>query len=230
MAEANRRAGTISGPTWIIAKTQTAAHGRRGRAWSNPKGNFAGTLVLHPKDPPEIVSLRSFVAALALFEACVALTGRPEAFSLKWPNDVLLHGGKLAGILLASAGQGGSLDSLAIGIGVNLKEAPNTSELEQHAVAPTSLQSIGASVDTEDFALELAAAYAKWETQFVTYGFAPIREAWLAKAARLGDVITARTVGEEHSGTFEGIDAAGNLILQTSKGLREIAAADVYFQ
>ncbi|MEP3345479.1 MAG: biotin--[acetyl-CoA-carboxylase] ligase [Litoreibacter sp.] len=230
MAEANRRAGTLAGPTWIIAKEQTAAHGRRGRTWSNPKGNFAGTLVLHPKEPPELVSLRSFVAALALFDTCVALTGRAEAFTLKWPNDVLLHGGKLAGILLASAGQGGSLDSLAIGIGVNLKDAPDTADLEQRAVAPVSLQCVGASVDAEDFGLELAAAYARWEIQFTTFGFAPIREAWLAKAARLGEVITARTVRDEFTGTFDGIDASGNLILRTPKGVEAIAAADVYFQ
>lgn len=229
MSEASRRAPTLAGPTWIIAKEQTAAHGRRGRAWSNPKGNFAGTLVLHPKESPEVVSLRSFVAALALFDACVALTGRAEAFSLKWPNDVLLHGGKLAGILLASAGQGGRLDSLAIGIGVNLKEAPTSAELEERAVAPTSLQTLGASVDPDDFALELAAAYAHWEAQFTTYGFGPIREAWLAKAARLGEAITARTVRDEYTGTFDGIDAAGNLILRTPKGMQAIAAADVYF-
>ena len=230
MSEANRRAASLAGPTWIIAKEQTAAHGRRGRAWSNPKGNFAGTLVLQPKESPEIVSLRSFMAALALFDACVALTGRAEAFSLKWPNDVLLHGGKLAGILLASAGQGGRLDSLAIGIGVNLTDAPPRSELEEGAVAPTNLQTLGITVDPDDFALELAASYAHWETRFTTYGFAPIREAWLAKAARLGEVITARTVRDEYTGTFDGIDTAGNLIIRTPKGTQAIAAADVYFQ
>ena len=230
MAEANRRAGTLAGPTWIIAKEQTAAHGRRGRAWSNPKGNFMGTLVLHPKESPEIVSLRSFVAALALFDSCVALTGRAEAFTLKWPNDVLLHGGKLAGILLASAGQGGRLDSLAIGVGVNLKHTPPSGELEARAVAPASLQTLGADVEPDDFALELAAAYARWEVQFTTYGFAPIREAWLAKAAKLGEVITARTVRDEYTGTFDGIDASGNLILHTAKGMQAIAAADVYFE
>lgn len=177
-----------------------------------------------------MVSLRSFVAALALFDACVALTGRAEAFTLKWPNDVLLHGGKLAGILLASAGQGGQLDSLAIGIGVNLLDSPNPSDLEARSVPPTSLQTLGVDVDQEDFALELAAAYAKWELHFTTYGFAPIREAWLSKAARLGEVITARTMGDEYTGTFNGIDAEGNLILQGPKGQRAIAAADVYFQ
>ncbi|SDW24607.1 BirA family transcriptional regulator, biotin operon repressor / biotin-[acetyl-CoA-carboxylase] ligase [Litoreibacter albidus] len=229
MLEANRRAATLAGPTWIIAKDQTAAHGRRGRAWANPKGNFAGTLVLQPREAPETVALRSFVAALALFDACVALTGRADAFSLKWPNDVLLHGGKLAGILLASAGQGGRLDSLAIGIGVNLRDTPSASDLESTAVGPTSLQTLGVAIEPDDFALELASAYARRELEFTTYGFGPIREAWLAKAARLGEVITARTVREEYTGSFDGVDASGNLILRTSKGTQAIAAADVYF-
>lgn len=229
MAEANRRAAELSGPTWIIAKKQTAAHGRRGRAWANPKGNFAGTLVLRPKEPPERVALRSFVAALALMDACVALTGRAEPFALKWPNDVLLHGGKLAGILLASAGQGGHLDSLAIGIGVNLRDAPSADQVEDRAVAPTSLQSLGVFVEPEDFALELAAAYADWEMRFSTYGFDPIREAWLSRAARLGEIVIARTMRDETTGTFDGVDRAGNLILRTAKGTQAVAAADVYF-
>lgn len=230
MAEATRRAGTLSGPTWIIAKEQTAAHGRRGRAWANPAGNFAGTLVLHPSEPAEVVALRSFVAALALLDACIALTGRAEAFSLKWPNDVLLHGGKLAGILLESAGQGGAVDNLSIGIGVNLVATPPSENLEAGAVPPTSLAALGVDVTPEDFGLELAAAYARREDSFTTFGFAPTREAWLANAARLGEVITARTMTRETTGTFEGIDQVGNLMLRTAKGMQPIAAADVFFQ
>src|SRR5918997_1594879 len=97
-AEALRRAAAgDAGPLWILARRQTAARGRRGRAWSSPAGNFGATLLLRPEGQP---ALRSFVAALGLFDAMVAVTGRPELFAIKWPNDVLLSGGKLAGILL----------------------------------------------------------------------------------------------------------------------------------
>ncbi|WP_170381667.1 biotin--[acetyl-CoA-carboxylase] ligase [Ruegeria atlantica] len=228
--EAARLAPTAPGPVWIMAHHQTAARGRRGRTWENPKGNLAATLLLRPQGNPEQAALRSFVAALALFDACVAVTGRAAGLSLKWPNDVLLNGGKLAGILLESTGQGRGLSHLAIGIGVNLSEAPPAYAVEQSAVRPVSLLSeTGAAVIPEDFLTELAAAYARYETQFTTYGFEPIRTAWLSRAARLGEVITARTSTSETVGTFETVDTNGNLVLKTAKGRVSIPAADVFF-
>ncbi|WP_170445056.1 biotin--[acetyl-CoA-carboxylase] ligase [Ruegeria arenilitoris] len=228
--EAARIAPTATGPVWIMAHHQTAARGRRGRAWSNPQGNLAATLLLRPEGNPEQAALRSFVAALALFDACVSVTGRAQGLALKWPNDVLLNGGKLAGILLESTGQGRVVSHLAIGIGVNLADAPDPETVEQGALRPVSLLSeTGAQVSAEDFLTELADAYAKLEQQFVTYGFEPIRKAWLARAAKLGEVITARTGASETVGTFETVDAGGNLVLNTAKGRVSIPAADVYF-
>ncbi|WP_298846588.1 biotin--[acetyl-CoA-carboxylase] ligase [uncultured Ruegeria sp.] len=228
--EAARIAPNARGPVWIMAHHQTAARGRRGRAWANPMGNLATTLLLRPQGAPDQAALRSFVAALALFDACVAVTGRAEGLSLKWPNDVLLNGGKLAGILLESTGQGHGVAHLAIGIGVNLANAPDADAVEPGALRPVSLLSeTGAHVSPEDFLTELAAAYATYETQFTTYGFDPIRTSWLARAARLGEVITARTGTSETVGTFETVDASGNLVLKTAKGRVNIPAADVYF-
>lgn len=228
--EAARIAPTATGPVWIMAHMQTAARGRRGRPWKNPKGNLAATLILRPNEGPEIAALRSFVAALALYDACVAVTGRADGLSLKWPNDVLLNGGKLAGILLESAGQGRDLTHLAIGIGVNLAEAPGADEVEPNAVRPVSLLSeTGISIGAEDFLTELAAAFSGYETQFTTYGFDPIRTAWLDRAARLGQVITARTATSDTVGTFETVDANGNLVLNTAKGRVTIPAAEVFF-
>ncbi len=228
--EASRIAPTATGPVWIMAYNQTAARGRRGRAWANPVGNLAATLLMRPHGNPEQAALRSFVAALALFDGCVAVSGRSDGLSLKWPNDVLLNGGKLAGILLEGTGQGRDLSHLAIGIGVNLSQSPPTDALEEGAVRPVSLLSeTGADVMPEDFLTELAAAFARYETQFVTYGFEPIRTAWLDRAARLGEVITAKTATSETVGTFETVDAGGNLVLNTAKGRVAIPAADVYF-
>ena len=230
LSEAARIAPGLRGPEWILAHHQTAGRGRRGRVWANPVGNFSATLVLRSPGVPEQAALRSFVAALALYDACVAVTGRSDGFALKWPNDVLLNGGKLAGILLESAGVGTAMAYLSIGIGVNLVAAPGADVVEARGLRPVSLLSeTGAQVDPESFLDHLAAAYAVREDQFVTYGFAPIRTAWLDRAARLGQVIVARTGMAETTGTFETVDASGNLVLGTARGRVSIPAADVYF-
>lgn len=227
-AEAVRIASDLSGPEWILGLRQTAGRGRRGRAWVNPEGNFSATLVMRPAEPPHIYALRSFVAALALFDAFEAATGTAAGLSLKWPNDVLMNGGKVAGILLESIG--GPTGHLAVGIGVNLIAAPDVSQVEAGAVAPVSvLQETGVRVSPETFLDHLAQAYAIREQSFFTYGFDPIRSAWLARAARLGEVITARTGQEAHTGTFDTVDESGNLVLKTPKARMSIAAADVFF-
>ncbi|QUJ77903.1 biotin--[acetyl-CoA-carboxylase] ligase [Sulfitobacter albidus] len=221
LAEAARMAPTLAGPAWIMSTEQTAARGRRGRPWSTPRGNFAGTLIMPMPGDPAQAALRSFVASLALRDALVTCTGQAARFALKWPNDVLCDGGKLAGILLESVGP-----HLVIGIGVNLLSAPAPEAVEPGAVLPVSLEG---AVAPEPFFDALAVAYDRHETQMRTYGFAPIRTEWLRHAARLGEVVTARTMRDETVGTFEDVDAAGNLILATAKGRVAIAAADVYF-
>ncbi len=229
-AEGFRRAASLPGPTWILAGLQTAGRGRRARPWSSPFGNFYGTLVLKPAEPPETVALRSFAAALALRDACVALTGLPGAFQLKWPNDVLLNGGKLAGILLESAGLGQANPVLCIGIGVNLIAAPDPSLVEPGATPPVSLLAeTGLRVTPEAFLDALAPAYELWEEAFFTHGFAPLRAEWLAHAARLGEVITARTGQQTREGVFETIDEQGNLILRMAEARVAIPAAEVFF-
>ena len=132
-AEAQRLAPSVTGPVWILAGEQTAGRGRRARPWVSPRGNFYGTLLMQPRDGADVVALRSFAAALALREAFVAVTGLPDAFRLKWPNDVLLNGGKVAGILLETAGAGQGVGHLAIGVGVNLIGAPDPSAVEAGA-------------------------------------------------------------------------------------------------
>ena len=229
-AEAARLAPQLTGPEWILALTQTAARGRRGRAWGNPPGNFAATLVMRPTESPEQVALRSFVASLALFDALVAATGRADGLRLKWPNDVLLNGGKLAGILLESAGSATGLSHFAIGIGVNLAQAPGADAVEPGALRPVSLLSeTGVEMTPEAFLDLLAPAYARYEAQFTTYGFGPIRAAWLDRAAKLGEVITARTARDSLTGTFDTVDAAGNLVLTTATSRHAIPAAEVFF-
>ena len=223
-AEALRRAAAgEAGPLWIMARVQTAARGRRGRPWSAPDGNFGATLLSRPSGDR---ALRSFVAALGLYDALVALTGRPELFALKWPNDVLLSGGKLAGILLEAVNGG----ALAMGVGVNLASAPDPAGLEPGAVPPVSLRgATGLAVRPEELLDRLAPAVAAWEDRLNDEGFAPLRAAWLARATRLGGEVTARLPGRTLCGRFETIDPTGALVLATAEGRIALPAAEIAF-
>lgn len=227
MAEAARIVRTLDRPTWILAHEQSAARGRRGRAWDSPKGNFAATLISRPQATAHEAAKRSFLAANALFESLAFFVSR-ERLSLKWPNDVLLDDCKVAGILLESAGGGHFVDWLAIGIGVNLRKAPPPEP--GAAFTPISLIDAGADlVLPEDFLTVLASNMATQEGKWDTFGFPRIREDWLRHAARLGEEIVARTGKETVRGLFDTVDQDGNLILITARGPRSIPAADVYF-
>jgi BirA family transcriptional regulator, biotin operon repressor / biotin---[acetyl-CoA-carboxylase] ligase len=224
-AEALRRAAAgAAGPVWILAGRQSAARGRRGRQWTAPEGNFGATLLMRPDGAP--AALRSFVAALGLFDAMIAVTGRPALFALKWPNDVLLGGRKLAGILLETGANG----TLAVGIGVNLAAAPDPATLEPDAVPPVSLAgATGIAIGPEDFLDLLAPAVAAWEDRLAAEGFAPLRAAWLARAARLGEEIRARLPDRTLAGRFETVDDTGALVLATPSGRVALPAAEVFF-
>ena len=226
-AEAARQAPFLTRPTWIMAQHQTAARGRRGKHWMNPRGNFAATLVMRPGGVAGWAALRSFLAANALFEA-LALYVERDDLALKWPNDVLLKGRKVAGILLESAGTGGQVEWLAIGIGVNLAETPTGAGDE--AFPPISVAEAGGEVPRQDEFLRcLADCYATEEMVLERLGFRPIREEWLARAARIGEEITARTGNRSVTGIFDTVDEEGRLVLITGTGPVRIAAADVYF-
>ena len=227
MAEAARRAPTLMRPTWIMAHRQTAARGRRGRGWVQPEGNFAATYVMKPGGNAASAALRSFMAANALFEA-LALHIDRDALALKWPNDVLLNGGKVAGILLESVGRGGEIEWLSVGFGVNLRTVP--SNLGRTDFPPVSLEGEGGErIDDHTLLSELASNIATEERVFAEFGFGPIREDWLEKAARLGEIITARTAKGDITGRFETVDEAGQLVLETANGRVTIPAAEVYF-
>lgn len=229
-AEAARRAPQLTVPAWILTHRQTKGRGRRGRPWTDPVGNFAASHVLFPQEPLSAVALNSFVVAVALFEALQAVAPS-DGYALKWPNDVLLNGTKIAGILLETSGNGGQVDWLTIGVGVNLVHAPTGDAVEGRAIPPSSVQDqLGTAPKAEALLDALAIAFARQRKTFVDLGFPTIRTRWLRHAAHLGGTITARTMREEITGRFEDIDDAGNLILNTPKGRVAITAADVFFE
>ena len=227
MSEAVHIAASITSPTWIMAHRQSDGRGRRGRTWVTPEGNLTATLVFKPNCTPAQAAQRSFLAANALYQA-LSIYVSNDKLSLKWPNDVLLNGGKVAGILLETAGNHNAISYLSIGFGVNLKAIPFG--IVGATFAPTSLKAEGGwDVDAIDFLTSLASAYADQEALLAIHGFKHIRSDWLGHAAKLGDVITARTSESEIKGTFETIDDDGSLILSTGVEKHIICAADVYF-
>ena len=213
------------GPLWITAARQTVGKGRSGRVWTSETGNLYATLLFQPQMPSSTASLFSFVACLAvaeLFEAHGACA------QVKWPNDALIDGKKCAGVLLEGSGQGGTLDWMAIGCGVNLTHHPEPDAAAIHP--PTSLLAqTGRRVSTEDALIHLAASVARWGEVLQTQGFVPVREAWISRAARLGERIEARTSRETVPGVFEDVDETGARVLRTPTGARKVHAADVYF-
>ncbi len=231
-AHAMRLAPQLSGPAWIMAREQTAGRGRRGRPWVMPPGNFAATLVMRPSGQAQDAARLGFVAGLAVHDALAAACGPAARLAIKWPNDVLLNGGKVSGILLEGLGAGGTagVDLLAVGIGVNLAAAPAAAEVEADALPPVSVASeTGHAVSPDDFLDLLAPAFAHWQARLARDGFSPVRAAWMARAAKLGQTITARTGHHTRSGRFDGIDEAGALILTTAQGREVVPAADIYF-
>lgn len=228
MDEARARAAAGEpGPLWIMARRQTGGRGRRGNVWRAPEGNLNATLLLRPKTGAAEAARLSFAGALAVGDLLGACA--PGArIEMKWPNDALLEGGKAAGILLESEGRAGALDWVSVGIGVNLASHPPVEP--GAAFPPTSLAAQGVPPPTPEAALEiLAGAFARWLALYRGQGFGPLRDAWLSRAARLGQQIEARLPAETLRGVFADLDADGALVLHTPAGPRRISAAEVVF-
>ena len=211
------RADELPDGHWVIADRQTAGRGRRGRVWNDGTGNFMGSVLVKAAGP---VQQLSFVAALALHEALAAATGAAARFALKWPNDVLLDGRKCSGILLERQGP-----ALVIGMGVNLAQHPDGTERPA-----TSLAAAGLPVPAPaDLLKLLGPAFARWRTLWAEQGFAPIRRAWLERAAGVGGRIVARLGHESPEGLFAGLADDGALQMRLDDGsLRAIHAGEVF--
>jgi BirA family biotin operon repressor/biotin-[acetyl-CoA-carboxylase] ligase len=211
------RAEALPDGHWVITDRQTAGRGRRGRVWNDGAGNFMGSVLV--KASGQVQQL-SFVAALALHDALSALSGQPTRFALKWPNDVLLDATKCSGILLERQGA-----ALVIGIGVNIAHHPEGTERPA-----TSLAAAGLPVPTPAALLgELAPVFAHWRGQWERQGFAPIRSAWLARAAGVGSRIVARLGEESPEGLFAGLADDGALLMRLDDGAtRAIHAGEVF--
>jgi BirA family biotin operon repressor/biotin-[acetyl-CoA-carboxylase] ligase len=209
----------------LRADEQLAGRGRRGRGWSSPPGNLYVSLLLRPDCAPAMGATVGFVAAIALGVVLRTLT--PAAVLHKWPNDLLIGGAKMTGVLLeAGTRPDGRLDWLVLGMGVNIVTHPEaglypTTDLVSSGGRPTSPQDL-----LERFLTEFGPAYDRW----CRLGFGAVREAWLAHAAGIGDQVVARLEREEISGRFADLDPDGTLVMALEGGReRRIAAGDVFF-
>lgn len=204
-----------AGGTVVHADEQTAGRGRLSRRWSSPPGNLYLSIVLRPDPPasrwPEI----GFIAALAVADAVEAMLPNQTRATLKWPNDVLLPDGKIAGILLEHAA-----DALILGIGVNVLEAPP-------GTPASTIVASGGIASVDGMRGKLLAALSNWLEVWSHDGFPPIRAAWLTRAHPPGTKLRLTLPDRVVDGRFNDIDESGALIIDTDEGRQRYTAGDV---
>lgn len=218
-----------AGPLWIVATEQTAGRGRQGRAWQSGAGNLATSLLIRDQLKLSVAATLGFVAGLAVYEACAAVAPGLQ-LALKWPNDVLCEGGKLAGLLLESQSlqsqSFGDELALVIGIGVNVTAAP-----EGIPYPAVSLAGLGVTVSAEHLFTALTDSFAKYHGLWDGgRGFGEIRRLWLTRAHGVGGPVSIHQGDAIEQGIFETLDEQGCLVLHRADKTRcVIAAGDVYF-
>jgi len=204
---------------WLRADRQTAGRGRQGKVWQSSAGNLlASTLVrIRAGDPP--APTLALVAAVALAEV-VELIGHVRPV-IKWPNDLLVDGAKLSGILLERTG-----DAVIVGFGVNLAHHPEG--LDRPTTSLAALNGVAPAPNV--VALALAETFARWVARWRSEGMAPLRARWLERAHPAGSALSAKLPdGTALDGLFDGLDESGALRLRLADGTTHVIhAADVF--
>jgi BirA family biotin operon repressor/biotin-[acetyl-CoA-carboxylase] ligase len=214
-----RRLAAAGAPhgTVVHADEQASGRGRFGRTWFSPPGNLYLSVLLR-LDVSRVRSAEiGFVAALTVADAVDALLPKQIRSKLKWPNDVLVNDGKIAGILVE-----GIDGALIVGVGLNILEAPRNAPYKT-----STLVGAGglATVDgARDLLLESLSTHLDAWAQ---HGFEPIRTAWVARAHPVGTALRASLGGRTEEGLFAGLDLDGAMLLDTPEGRKRIVAADV---
>jgi BirA family biotin operon repressor/biotin-[acetyl-CoA-carboxylase] ligase len=204
----------------VLAHAQTQGRGRAGRVWQSPAGNLAVSVLLRPREPARRAGEWPLLVGLAIADALAPLLPDTVSLALKWPNDVLLNGRKLAGVLIESTLDAtGHVEAMVVGIGVNLTAAPALPD------RPTAALGDWAAPSSPEAAAErILAAIAQRRAQRAAEGFAPIRAAWLARAHPIGTALQAAGV----VGRFAGLAEDGALLLQAGEVTHRITAGDVW--
>ena len=214
---------------WILALNQTKGRGRRGKIWHSSQNNFTASYLFYPRVSDSTLPMFSYVAGLALYESVNELGLGENHLCLKWPNDLLLNGKKIGGVLIESvSGVKNSEKALVVGFGLNLVSCPPLSELEQDAYSATFLN--GSSVinpSVKDFLKILMPAFSCWSNVFLKQGFKTICDEFLKRTFPIGKEIQVKTVNRIIFGKFSGIKNDGSLILESSTEVIHVTAGDV---
>jgi BirA family biotin operon repressor/biotin-[acetyl-CoA-carboxylase] ligase len=214
------------GPLWITAACQTAGRGRRGRSFVSERGNLYATLLVTDASPVERAAELAFVAALAAHDAVVEVaTEIGPRLAVKWPNDLLCDGAKVAGILVEGESATGRPLITVVGIGINCAHHPV--QTDHPAI---DLLAVGRRVTPEVLFTALSRAMfqrlREWDR---SRGFAATRAAWLARAAGLGMPVRVKLADRQLEGHFETLDPFGRLVLRLGDGRAEIVTAGDVF-
>ena len=207
---------------WVVtAKRQTEGRGRLGRKWQGFEGNLFMSLAM-PADWANL-NIYVFMSSLTLFNIINKLKFNINVkLELKWPNDVLLNGAKISGILLEKAAR----DYLIVGVGVNVKASPQPGETPYQT---TNLAACGFDIDR----LELLRYYlAEWNHNLEIWkqqGAAVIKDMWLKNAKGLNEEITVNLGKRIENGIFVGVDDNGALLLKQGENVMKILAGDIWF-
>ena len=222
--EARRR--VLAGDTdclWIVADEQTAGRGRRGRAWISPKGNLHASALIIDPCPRAVAAQLSFVAGVALARAVTDL-GVTDV-GLKWPNDLMSYGAKCAGILIEGFSLGSGRTACVVGIGVNCAHAPEGIGYATSCLTRAGGQAVASGDVFERLVERFDEALNDWRAG---QAFDRVRAAWLDYAVGVGERIAIQNGAGHREGVFEGIDAAGRLLMHSEHGRDAIEAADVW--
>lgn len=210
----------------IWAKRQTDGRGRMGRQWISSEGNLFVTVLLAPKQELAKCSQLSFVAALAVADTLEAIVEKPELIRCKWPNDILCGGKKLGGILLESFPSTKG-NWIAVGIGINIDSFPEHVMFPATCLRDAGVELISAKIVLSRLMHNFIGRYDQW----ANHGFGMIEEGWMERTYHLKKPIEVIVGDTQHTGTYEGIDASGRLLLRDKKGgITPISAGDVFFK
>jgi BirA family transcriptional regulator, biotin operon repressor / biotin---[acetyl-CoA-carboxylase] ligase len=210
----------------VIAESQTAGRGRRGRTWvSPPRKNLYLSAILRPDLPLQRVPEITLVASVAL---CEAIRAAGVDASIKWPNDILCNGRKVAGILTEIAADPDRVQWVVVGAGVNLNATKEDLPEELREIATSVAVERGDPVPRALFTAALLARLETWLDRQDEEGFAPVRARWRELSGTLGREVRVATGDGDLTGVAEDIDAAGALLVRTAAGVQRVVAGDVH--
>ncbi|MFB3924821.1 MAG: biotin--[acetyl-CoA-carboxylase] ligase [Syntrophales bacterium] len=215
--------------TVVIADRQKEGKGRLGRTWQSPPYvNLYTSVILRPDIEPEVSPRITLVAGIAVAETLIQYCR--EGVSLKWPNDVLINGKKVCGILTEMKSGEGKVDFIVVGVGVNINMLRHEFDEELRECATSLRQEIGTEVHRPDFIVRLFDGFGRWYRIFLSGDFEAVRERWTALSGMAGRHVRITSRDRTETGVVTGMSERGGLLIQIAgNGVKEIISGDVTY-